>query len=207
MKKIINIKLPHSWKDLTNDELVHVSGLLLEKKDEYNFKINAFLFFSKLRILRKIQVNKNGDSVYLFRDKRNHKFRLSADEINFVINTLDWLTKPPTEFTPVTVIGKYKARDTMLYDCTFGEFINGLVYYNNIKSIATDIQYLYKLSYLLYNNGKWAEDNEEKKAIYFKKISLPILYTSYLWFGFVLSQVVKECDELFSEGSGDSPPP
>ena len=199
----IDLTLPHSWEELSNKQLLFISSLFLQGITRNAFLSKAFLCLSGLKILP----GRYGDPdnpVYLFKKSRKQTFSLSLGEILDFSRDCEFLLHDKDNFRPLPVLAGRKARNTMMYDACFGEFIAALVYYNQFKDPQRDKQFLYKLCAVLYPAGCWDPDNIGEEDI--AGVDMPACYTAFLWFGTIMNIVARECPDLFREATEEAEP-
>lgn len=201
--KTVNLTIPHSWAELTEKQLLFISGLFLEGQTRKTFLLKAFVLLADLKILPG-RSGERYNPVYWFYQKGGKPFPLSAGEVIDFSRECEYLLQERNEFKPLPQIAGRTAKNVMLYDVCFGEFIAAMVYYNQFKDIHTDCVLLNKLCAVMYPHGAWEPDNLREED--FERIPVHERYTSYLWFGTVLNRVAAECPNLFREQSDDAEP-
>lgn len=201
--RTVKLTIPHAWSELAAGQLLFISELFGEGQTRNAFLLKAFLYFSGLKILP----GRSGDAfnpVYWFSKKQEKPFPLSLGELINFSKECEFLLEERQDFRPLPALGGRKARDGMMYDACFGEFIAGMIYYNQFKDVQTDDVFLYKLCAIMYPDGEFDQDNVRYEQ--FEKIPVHECYTTYLWFGMILNRVAAECPNLFRESSADTEP-
>ncbi len=201
--RTVNLTIPRSWGELTAKQLVFISALFLVGLTKNVFLLKAFMFLANIKILP----YRDGDEdnpVYMFKREKEDAFPLTQGEITDFSHRCEFLLQERVSFNPLPKLAGRKARDTMMFDATFGEFISAMVFYNQFQNPAADSQFLQKLCAVMYPAGEWDPDQVPFKE--FEKIPLHICYTAYLWFGTVLNVIANECPNLFPKTAEDAEP-
>lgn len=201
--KTVNLTIPREWSALTEDQLLFVSGLFLEGQTRNAFLLKAFVYLAGLRVRPGRSGNRDNPS-YWFYKKGEKPFRLRLGELIDFSQDCKFLLEERENFKPLRQIVGREARDVMMYDACFGEFISAMVYYNQFKNPGEDIQFLHKLCAVMYPSGAW--DPEHTRHEDFENVPIGECYTAFLWFGTVLKRVSTECPNLFWEPREDAEP-
>lgn len=201
--RTINLTIPHSWEELSERQLLFVSSLYLQGSTRNAFLTKAFVCLSGLRILPG-RYGERDNPVYLFKKKGEKVFPLSMGEILDFCRECEFLLTARENFKPLPVLAGRKARNVLMYDACFGEFISAMVYYNQFRDPERDRDFLNKLCAVMYPSGPW--DPEDIRPDEFDRLPLHVCYTAFLWFGMIMNVVARECPELFREASEDAEP-
>lgn len=201
--RTVNLTIPLAWSELTGGQLLFIAELFLEGQTRNAFLLKAFLYLSGLKILPGRSGDKN-NPVYWFSKKQEKPFPLSLGELTDFSKECEFLLEERQTFRPLQQLEGRVARDVMMYDACFGEFIAAMIYYNQFKDIQTDSLFLYKLCAIMYPDDDFDQDNIRYKQ--FEKLPVHECYTAYLWFGMILNKVSSECPNLFREPSSDAEP-
>lgn len=201
--RTVHLALPHSWEELSAKQLLFVSSLFLQGLTRDAFLTKAFIGLSGLKILSGCQGDRN-NPIYFFQGKDIPAFPLSMGEIVDFTRNCEFLLEKRDSFLPLPVLAGRKARNVMMYDACFGEFVSAMVYYNQFRDIEQDKRFLYKLCAVMYPAGQWNPDKLGEDV--FSRLPLPTCYTAILWFGAVMNIVARECPELFREASEAAEP-
>ena len=202
MRKV-NLTLPHSWEELTAKQLLFISSLFLQGLTKDGFLTKAFIYLSGLRILPG-RYGDNGNPVYLFKLRKGPAFPLSTCEIKDFCQECNFLLEEREGFKPLPKLAGRRAREVMMYDACFGEFVAAMVYHNQFKDLEQDKRFLYKLCAVMYPAGKWNPDNNKEDR--FAHVPIQACYTAFLWFGTVMNMVARECPDLFRNVSEEGEP-
>lgn len=201
--KTVNLTLPQSWEELSEQQLLFVSSLYLQGLTRNAFLAKAFIGLSGLTILPG-RYGDRDNPAYRFKKKGEQPFPLTMGEITDFSKACEFLLEERQNFAPLPVLAGRKARSVMMYDACFGEFTSAMVYYNQFKDPENDQYFLNKLCAIMYPADIWDPDNIRTEA--FERMPLHICYTAFLWFGTILNQIASECPELFREAADDSEP-
>lgn len=198
--KTIDLTIPRTWSELTSKQLVFVSSLFLEGLTKEAFLMKAFMFLAGLKILpgRK---GKRENPEYTFVANGGKPFTMTLGEILDFSRDCDFLLKEQDTFSPIPKMAGGEARDVMMYDACFEEFIAAMVYYNKCRE---NTMFIHKLCAVMYPLKPWDPDNIRHED--FESLPLAECYTVVMWFGFILNKVSEECPNLFKEKSEDSEP-
>ena len=203
MRKV-DLTVPRRWEELSEKQLLFVSSLYLQGLTRNAFLTKAFICLSGLRILPGRFGGDRDNPVYLFKKKGEKAFPLSMGEILDFCRECEFLLQERLDFNPLPVLAGRKARNSLMYDACFGEFISAIVYYNQFKDPATDRHFLDKLCAVMYPAGTW--DPEDLREEDFESLPLHVCYTAFLWFGSIMNRVANECPELFRQAVDDTEP-
>lgn len=201
--KTVNLTIPRSWGELTAKQLLFVSALFLEGLTREAFLVKAFMFLAGLKIVP-WREGERANPVYMFSREGETSFPMTLGEILDFSKDCEFLLKERDSFSPLSRMGRREARDVMMYDACFGEFIAAMVYYNQCSDIHENKMFMHKLCAVMYPLKPWDPDNIRFED--FESLPLEECYTVLMWFGFVLNKVAEECPNLFNERSGDSEP-
>lgn len=201
--RTVTLTLPHDWSELSRQQLLFISALFLEGCTRNAFLLKSFAGLTGLKILPGRSGDKN-NPIYWFSKKGEKPFPLAMGELIDFSRECEFLLQERHNFSPLSRMAGRKARDVMMYDACFGEFIAAMVYYNQFKDIQADTVFLHKLCAIMYPKGKWNPDKIRQED--FKNTPPAECYTAYLWFGTILNRVSAECPNLFREPSEETEP-
>lgn len=186
---------PHSWSELTQDQLRYVLYLLTQGWDEWQVKTYLFCRFAGVKVFNE---KKDGwlCEVKTEEGKRLRFFlelwqvREFCEEFNFIFdgkgadNRLDF-------------IGRFKAADVELHDVPFYNYIVCDNYYQNfLQSDQSDDTPIREMAAILYLK----EDGSEAGQI---DCSAPEVIGVFLWFMWIKYNFSTHFPHLFKPAGGD----
>lgn len=127
-----NVKLPTSWEELTQEQLLTVFRLMAYGESGPALMTQAFLIFAGLK--------PEGEDIY--RNYAGFLFKIGVNQITAAALHLEYLTTPPTAAVRLdhALDGTPCKTGANLEDATFGEFLNAdglfLQYLNNPEANA-----------------------------------------------------------------------
>ena len=198
--KTINLTTPRAWAELTDKQLVYVSSLFLEGLTKEVFLLKAFMFLTGLKVLPRRE-GKRENPEYTFVVNGEKPFAMTLGKILDFSRNCNFLLKEQDSFSPLPKMAGREARDLMMYDACFEEFITAMVYYNKCRE---NTMFIHKLCAVMYPFKPWDPDNIHHED--FMSLPLAECYTAVMWFGFVLNKVSEECPNLFKEKTEDTGP-
>jgi len=180
----LNITLPESWDQLTEQQLEYVSRLLLNEMPEVELRTRCFLNFTDIKLLHQDAQLIDGEMYFLFKKKGIGKFNLDVDMVATITNRLSWITSDITLFKNPGRIGKYTGCHFKLYGLTLEEWIIADQMYIGYAK-TKDFKFLDNMLAILYKkeNETWnASANLECRAKRFTDIKPEIKYLVFLWY-------------------------
>jgi hypothetical protein len=112
---MIQLKVPTSFGQCSARQLEILSRLLLSGLPETDIKVNCFLKFAGLRLVKSNPELVDGQLCYQFRHKLYGKFILDTDRFADIISRLSWIDQPVTLFDLPEKIGSARACNSRLY--------------------------------------------------------------------------------------------
>lgn len=198
----VSLSMPHSWKELSVEQLLFVSKqmLILRDKTRQEFLIKSFIHLVGLQVYH-TKKGEGENSAYLFRDKRSKKtFVLYIDQIVSLSKECNFLLEKISPFTPLPKIKGKKPRDFYMYESVFDEFLSALIYFQKFQE-TQEFTWIDKLTSIFYPCKKWNLDKVDKRAKKFKYVPMYKKYTCFLWFGAILNYLSKVYPYIFGSGS------
>lgn len=116
MKKVIEIKVPKAWTELSNDQLYYVYSLLADNLSGTQIRTLCLFSWGKLHV-----VCRYGDS-FLFRHERE-QFTVPVEVIVDAIKALQYLEDVPSEPVRISRINGHDAADAELNQLPFGSYL------------------------------------------------------------------------------------
>ena len=209
MTATLNIKLPNSWFDLTEDQAAFVSRLLFMQLSETDIITRCFLKFAGVKILSRdpewliTKDEPDGIQVYWFRTKELGKFWLDVDMASTLIHHLDFIIEDISLFKNPAMIGKYTGCNYRLYGLCLAEWIMLDQFYIAFAKTQR-VEFLDKMLAVTYRKDgeKYSEEEDiSKLAMRFRRIKARDKYIVFLWYTSVKMWLKIKYYYLFSTGS------
>lgn len=116
MKKVIEIKVPKAWTELSNDQLYYVYSLLADNLSGTQIRTLCLFSWGRLKV-----VCRYGDS-FLFKHN-NEEFTVPVEVILDAIKELLYLEDVPTAPVRISRINGHDAADAELNQLPFGSYL------------------------------------------------------------------------------------
>lgn len=202
MIKEIQLSVPGSWAELSEKQLLIVSGILQSPdKNEYFIQLWAFKALTGLKIIRQ-----SGPGEYLCKIGRN-KILLDSWQLNFHRKKLIWLTGTPYGVKPLQQLAGKTPVYCTLEGTPLKLYIAAENYYQAYLH-TEDSQYMFRLASVLYSGGKrWDDADTDKEARKFRSCTPEELFTVFLWYTSVKQLLAEKYDDLFSPAGSKSGSP
>jgi len=188
--KVLDIKLPNSWGELSEKQLLFVSKLIYMELPQLEVISRCFLEFSGITILSKdpeiVETDDapEGELCYWFKKPGIGKFCLDVAMATTLIHHLDFLINEITLFKNPAKIGRYKGCNFKLYGLTLEEWIVvDQMYIGYAKTRR--IEFLDNMMAVLYclPGEVWDEKTDlAERAARFKKMPEHTRYLIFLWY-------------------------
>ena len=151
----LNLHVPHSWSELTQDQLRYVLILLTQGWEEWHVRTYLFARFAGIRVLNE---KKDGWLCEAKTEKGGKvRFFLELWQVQSFCEAFDFVFEDTGAENRLDSIGLYKAADLELYDYPFEYYICADNYFQQyLQSDKTSDEPLKELARYLYldNEGK-----------------------------------------------------
>ena len=191
----IELQAPTGWKELDEKQLKYAAWLLTQKMlTEQEIRTYAFIRFTGIKpagkmsyLLRRI-ANKEPENLYMF-TYRKRKLAMNDEEILWYTRKFGWMTEEIDEVRPLEKMARCKASDLRLRNAPLKQYLACENYYQAYL-YTQDERYLNKLCASFYTDGKFNDNETEKRSLRFGRAPLHERYTVFLWFS-GLKKVLK----------------
>lgn len=195
----VEISIPRSWSELSEEQLLVLSGILLSpgKSEEY-IQIWALKTFSGLKILKLVS-----PGVFLCKFKGN-KIYLESWQINFHRKKLSWITGIPQGVKPLQKLKGSRPIFETLEGTPLKLYLAAENYYQAYL-YTEDSFYLRCLASVLYSSGTvWDDGKTGKIQKKFKRCSAAELFTVFLWYNSIKQTLSSKYPYLFTPSESSS---
>jgi len=217
--KVLDLKIPSHWNQLTQKQILFVCRLFLMNLTEQKFKLYTFTKFTGIHTLP--EIIKTNKVYYSFRKKRV-KFLLTIEELNSFLKSTDYLLNDSkltiNRFPEFNILGKnFYGPSNNGYNITFLEFINleSCIYAfhktretKNLKTLCAILYRPQKKNYKpnspSYNGDRREQFNDytyQHRARWFRFLKKEKLYAVYTFYIGCRNALVEAHPNLFSGGS------
>lgn len=175
----INLTTPKRWADLTEDQLIYVSGQLMSERTEFELAVRVFIYCCGIDIEKH-----TGEKAIVRIGKRYAEM----DKELFIqgAESVQWITRSLIGFEPLRSLGDGKPCDSSFEGVEFEKYIACENWYQAyLATRSTD--YLCCLAAELYG---CASDRMRKE-------SPERLFTAFLWYGGIKQRFAKEFPHYF----------
>jgi hypothetical protein len=220
----LNLTIPTKWNDLSRKQLLYIARLFILKLSQNAFRMRAFTFLTKSRVLGERKVS--GDWFYIFRHGRQ-RFMIQDQELLFFLKSVDFLTQDSrltvNRFPVIRIWWKrFFGPSNSGYNISWLEFINAESCFYAFNT-SHDPKYLRQLCAILYRPQKknyrpMAEDYNgdrrqrfndftyQRRARWFRWLSSEKLMCIYVFYAGFRNKLVDENRHCFSGGAVSSEP-
>jgi hypothetical protein len=205
----LNLTIPQSWKELSEQQLVYISRLIAEKLPAAEILTRCAIHFTGLKLLRQnpviIKENQRDKLCYMFRYQKSKQTHfIDLETFADMVNHLTWIESGITLFKSLSQIKGYRSKNFKLYETTLEEYLVADNLYLAYTQTGKE-EYINKLTAIFYRNEKdtWNEGKDLSRwEQRFKRVSLGEKYSVYLWFTGVKSWIIEKYPYVFTPSEG-----
>lgn len=185
----LQLHAPHSWNELTQEQLRYVLTLLTQGWTEYQMRTYLFARFCGIKVLNE---KKDGWLCETeLEDGKKQRFFLQLWQVQSFCETFDYIFDGNGADNRLDFIGPYKAVDVELHDFAFANYITADNFFQQfLQSDKTSNAPLREMARCLYLKA----DGKEPDTI---DCSESELMGVFLWFMFVKDNFSKHFPHLF----------
>lgn len=185
----LNLHVPHSWSELTQDQLRYVLILLTQGWEEWHVRTYLFARLAGIRVLNE---KKDGWLCETKTEKGGKvRFFLELWQVQSFCEAFDFVFEDTGAENRLDSIGLYKAADLELYDYPFEYYICADNYFQQyLQSDKTSDEPLKELARYLYL------DNEGNQAAHIKCSTYELMGV-FLWFMWIKHNFSTKFPHLF----------
>ena len=177
-KKIptIDLKVPTSWEELTDNQLRYLFGLIAQDLSLVEVRTHCLLHWSGLKVLYKYGTGWWCKFV-------DDEFLVSAGQVNAAIGALKWIGTPPPRPVRISKIGKHRALPADFQEVPFETY---LICDNLYQGYITtrDKALLQQMGHLLYGSEDIELNDSERIGAFY-------------WFASLKTMLAQEFSHLF----------
>lgn len=194
----LNLHVPHSWSELTQDQLRYVLTLLTQGWSEWQMRTYLFARFAGIKVLNE---KKDGWLCETdLTDGKHVRFFLQLWQVQSFCEVFDYIFDGRGADNRLDHIGLYKAVDVELHEVAFANYLTADNYFQDfLESDKTNIAPLRSMACCLYLDG----DNKEPDHIDCTDVELMGVF---LWFMFVKRNFSTSFPHLFKPASDNGEP-
>jgi hypothetical protein len=222
--KYLDLKMPESWNQLSQNQLLYICRLFNLNLSELKFKAWVFIRFTGIKPLPKKVVS---DRVYYLFRKKNTRFFLTADKFHWCCNSANFLlseSKLTRNNFPVFQIlwKRFVGPSNCCYNISVMEFLMAERMIDAFHK-TSQLKYLRLLCAILYRqqrrpyrpySSKYNGDRREpfndytfeKRERWFRLLSISKLFAVYVFFTGCRNVLTKKHPYLFNATNVSSEP-
>ncbi|MBD8349340.1 hypothetical protein [Dysgonomonas sp. HGC4] len=187
----VDIKLPKSWKELTEKQLLYISTLMINDNTLTEIQSKCFFFFSGIKVLKVFNREE-----WLCKVKKG-KFILQEFEVLFFSKKLSFLTDGITEVNPLPKLAGQKHVQPLFKGVSFRQWFNAENYYQAYL-FTKDEYYLNCLCAVIYCDARKFDINKiNKRSKKFRKLSIVKRFTVFIYYSGLKDRLSKEFKNFF----------
>lgn len=199
--KELHLTLPRSWAELSEDQALYISKIILDNISELELMTRCFMRFTGIRIIPK----KALPAYFWFRYKKETHL-IDADTFGNMISWLDWIKEEVKLFKNPAKIGRYVGCNFKLFGISLEEYLLADQMYI-AYSKSNKMEFLNKLVAICYRKKTDSWNEGKKLAKWTRRFRFTPKYKKYLvylWFTGVKASIIETYPYIFQTDSGGS---
>lgn len=194
----LDLKLPKSWKELSEKQFLYVCNLMLWENTPTEIHTKCFINFTGIKIQERLP---SGIWICIHEKKR---FTIYDYEIQYFSKKLSFLTESIKEVNPLQTIAGYKHINPRFEGYPFHQWMAAENYYQAFMYTKQD-SFLDKLCAVIYSIDKYNTDTTfddsqtAKRSKAFEKVPMVQKLTVFIMYAGLKDRLSKEFSHFFQK--------